>query len=237
MKSRHARLLVISVLGLVILSGLSGAAVPAWAAPPKNLAPEALTSATSEHNAHYQAKFAVDGKIPPAGSRGADLDAAWCVLKAQSGDRAEFTFEWKTPLDVCEIIYFGRTAWYMNEVWKDYEVYLDPVGGVSDGANKPAAKGSFKMIHGPQRITFARTKVRKITIKFLNSFGGMNPGAAEIMVFGQSPSKQELAALTKTSGFAPMPTTDAVDCEALRNLITEMATLHGERYTARPFAI
>ena len=220
MKSRRVRLLAILALGPVIVAG---AVVSAWAAPPENLAPKALTSATSEYNAHYQAKFATDGKIPPAGSQGADLDAAWCVLKAQSGDRADFTFEWKEPVDVSQIVYFGRTAWYMNEVWKDYEVYLGDT-------KTPAAQGSFKMIHGPQRITFAPAKVRKITIKFLNSFGGMNPGAAEIMVFGQSPSDQELAGLAKTSGFAPMPSTGDINCEALRNLIVEMTTLHGDRY-------
>ena len=38
-----------------------------------NLAREAKASATSEHNASYLAKFAIDGQIPPAGSK-ADLD-------------------------------------------------------------------------------------------------------------------------------------------------------------------
>jgi len=36
---------------------------------PENLAPKAKASATSEHNQLYLAKFATDGKIPPAGSR------------------------------------------------------------------------------------------------------------------------------------------------------------------------
>jgi len=199
-----------------------------FAALPENLAPKALTSATSEHNAHYQAKFAVDGKIPPAGSTSADLDAAWCVLKEKSGDNADFKFEWGQPVEVAEIIYFGRTSWFMNEVWKDYEVYLDD-------ADQPAAKGTFKMIHGPQRITLKKAPgknvtVRRVTIKFLNSYGGYNPGAAEIMIFGESPDAKQLAKLFKKSGYAAMPATDVVDCGSLRELITDMRGQHGDRY-------
>ena len=48
----------------------------------------AVAAATSEHNASYLAKFATDGKIPPQGSAAEDLSAAWCVLKAKTGDAA-----------------------------------------------------------------------------------------------------------------------------------------------------
>mgnify|MGYP000317236507 CR=1 FL=1 len=33
--------------------------------------------------------------------------------------------EWPQPVNVAEVVYYGRTAWFMNECWKDYEVYLD----------------------------------------------------------------------------------------------------------------
>ncbi len=69
----------------------------ARAAMPENLARKATAAATSEHNQSYLAKFAIDGKIPPAGSQGEDLNAAWCVLKAKSGDRADFTLQWPAP--------------------------------------------------------------------------------------------------------------------------------------------
>ncbi len=153
---------------------------------PDNLARSARAAATSEHNASYLAKFAIDGKIPPPGSTSEDLSAAWCVLKAKTGDAADFTLEWEQPVDVAEIVYFGRTSWFMEECWKDYEVYLD-------GAAQPAAKGTLQMIHGPQRIAIPPAKAQKITIKFLNSYGGFNPGAAEIMVFGQELSRKQAA--------------------------------------------
>jgi len=187
----------------------------------------------------------VDGKIPPAGSQGVDRNTAWCVLKAKSGDRAAFTFEWASPVEVSEIVYFGRTAWYMNECWKDYEVYLHPVGGVSDGDKKPAAKGTLKMIHGPQRIKFPKTRLNKITVKFLNSYGGLNPGAAEMMVFAQSPPEKDLAAIVKLATLkapaprqgtaaAESPKVDQVDREKLRGLITRLMKLHGSRYAKGP---
>ncbi len=245
MKSRRlARVTVLSLgralltirallaIGALLAMGVSmAAAAPPPKNLPENLAPKALTSATSEHNAHYQAKFAVDGKIPPADSQSADLDAAWCVLKAKSGDRADFTFDWQHPVKAAEIIYFGRTSWYVNECFKDYEVYG---GGVSDGDQRLLAKGSFKMIHGPQRIKLPEAEVPKITIKFLNSFGGFNPGAAEIMVFAESPSKKELAELTKGSGYTPQPPWDEAGGEKLRRLITDLIELHGESYAKGP---
>ena len=193
------------------------------AAPPENLARKAQTSATSEHNTQYLAKFAVDGKIPPAGSQTADLSAAWCVLKAKDGDSADFTFAWPEPVEAAEIVYFGRTSWFMNECWKDFEVYLDD-------AATPAAKGSLKMLHGPQRIGFAPATVKRITIKFLNSHGGYNPGAAEMMVFAKTPSKRDLAELTKGSGYAPVPSVDVAVAEDLRQLIEDLKAQHGNRY-------
>ena len=42
---------------------------------PENLALKATASATSEHNARYLAKFAIDGKIPVTGTAGAGASA------------------------------------------------------------------------------------------------------------------------------------------------------------------
>jgi len=119
---RHCRVARSVSLGFAVVLGLCSAAA---AAMPENLAPKATASASSEHNEHYLARFAIDGKIPPAGSHAADLDAAWCVLKAKSGDQADFTLRWPQPVELCELIYFGRTSWFINECWKDYEVFLD----------------------------------------------------------------------------------------------------------------
>jgi len=232
MKSRRLSVLALSSLGLTVVMGLVSSA---GAAMPENLAAKARTSATSEHNNQYLSKFAVDGKIPPAGSKGVDLGAAWCVLKEKSGDQADFSFEWSEPVEAAEIIYFGRTAWFMNEVWKDYEVYLD-------NAQQPVAKGSFKMIHGPQRVKFAKAKAKKITIKFLNSFGGMNPGAAEMMVLAESPSDNDLAVWTQRAtpkvaavnkpyaAAIQLAQVDTVDGGNLRRLIGELTKIHQTSY-------
>jgi len=190
---------------------------------PDNLARSARAAATSEHNSHYLAKFATDGKIPPPGSTSEDLSAAWCVLKAKTGDTADFTLEWDQPVPVAEIVYFGRTSWFMQECFKDYEVYLD-------GAAQPAAKGTLEMIHGPQRIAIAPAKAQKITIKFLNSYGGYNPGAAEIMVFGQELSRKQAAVLHRLSGMVELAGVDQVTPDALRELIEWMQKTHGPVY-------
>jgi hypothetical protein len=195
------------------------------AAPPENLALKATAWASSEHNQHYLARFATDNKIPRAGSASADLDAAWCVLKAQSGDQAQFTLTWPQPVELAELIYWGRTTWFMNECWKDYEVYLD-------GASQPVVRGTFQMIHGPQRIKIPTARVTKVTLKFLNSYGGFNPGALEIQAFSRSPSEKELARITAqaTSTLALMPWVEKNDPKHVRELIHSLKQLHGERY-------
>jgi len=192
-------------------------------AMPDNLARTAAAAATSEHNASYLAKFAIDGKIPPAGSSAEDLSAAWCVLKAKTGDAADFTLDWPQPVEIAEIVYFGRTSWFMEECFKDFEIYLD------DSA-QPAAKGTLEMIHGPQRMAISPAPARKVTIKFLNSYGGMNPGAAEIMVFGQPLSRKQVAQLHRLAGVIEIAGVDQVSPDALRELIAWLQQTHGAAY-------
>ena len=224
---RRDRIRKIAVFALAWAGAAAGSA--AGAAVPENLARRATASATSEHNGHYLARFACDDKIPPAGSSAADLDAAWCVLKAKSGDRADFTLTWKEPVELAELIYWGRTGWMMTECWKDYEVYLDDAG-------QPAVKGTFKMVHGPQRVKLSGAAVRKVTFKFLNSYGGMNPGALEIQAFAESPSKKQLAAYLKKVGAAVewSPELEETDTAKLGELIGELARLHGAKYPQAP---
>lgn len=95
---------------LVPLAWLIVVAAPARAVLPENLALRATATATSEHNQHYLARFAIDGKIPKAQSTVADLAAAWCVLKARSGDKACFTLTWKEPVEAAEIVYWRPSA-------------------------------------------------------------------------------------------------------------------------------
>jgi hypothetical protein len=210
---------------LLALCGVVDDTAIAIAAMPENLARKAKASATSEHNELYLARFATDGKIPPAGSTAQDRGAAWCVLKRVSGDRADFTLEWDEPVDVGEIVYWGRTAWFISECWKDYEVYLDD-------AAEPVAKGAFQKVHGPQRIKIPKTRARRVTLKFLNSYGGPNPGALEIQVFAESPSDRQFAALVRrlTSSLGGMPWVEENDCGAIRRLILGLVKVHGATY-------
>ena len=111
--------------GLACVLVLLAASV-AWAAQklPQNLAAKATVGASSEYSNQYLAKFAVDGKVPPAGSQ-ADVSKAWAVQGKTAADKGEFTLGWKQPVTVTEIVYYGRTAWLMGECWKTYEVYAD----------------------------------------------------------------------------------------------------------------
>jgi len=166
----------------------AGQSVP----PLENLALKARVSANSEHNGSYAARFAVDGRIPVAGSQ-EDLNAAWCVKGETHRNQAVFTLEWTDAVPIAEVVYYGRTAWFAEECWKDCELYLDD-------ASIPAAKTQFKMGHGPQRITLsAPARAKKLTLKFAGSYGGLNPGASEIQVFS------DYAAASRLAAFRPLP--------------------------------
>ncbi len=194
---------------------------------PKNLATDATATASSEYSELYLAKFATDGVVPPAGSQAKDQGTAWCVHRPTSGDRGEFSLQWEKPVEVGEVVYWGRTAWFMTECWKVYRVFLDD-------ENKPAFKGQLEMVHGPQRIKFPEpVRVRSIRIEFLKSYGGPNPGAAEIQAFARPLTKRELSALAAKHGTQPpgILSTGEPDPEALAQLIGDLKQIHGRDYS------
>jgi hypothetical protein len=157
---------------------------------PENLARQATITASSEYSAQYQARFVADGRIPAAGSC-EDVGKAWCVQGNTHRNGAELTMAWPQPVTVAEVVYYGRTAWFAEECWKGYEVYLD-------AAAAPTVKGELEMGHGPQRIKLpAPGQTRKLTLKFTSSYGGFNPGALEIQVFSVSPPEKALAKFHK----------------------------------------
>ena len=214
----------VAILSLgALLLGLFAASTSA--AMPENLARKAKAWANSEHNSQYLVQFAIDGKIPAAGSTSADLGAAWCVHKAKSGDQAEFRLQWDKPVELAELIYWGRTTWFVNECWKDYEVYLDD-------AKTPIVTGTFRMVHGPQRVKIPKDQVTKVTMKFLNSYGGFNPGALEIQAFGRSLTRAEFAQIAAQGqgSVAGMPSLEKPDPKQVRALIDQLAAIHGASY-------
>ncbi len=157
---------------------------------PENLAPKAKISANSQYSNDYLAKFVADGQIPNADAKN-DPRKAWCVQGDTHRDGAELIFQWDNPVRVAEIVYYARTAWFLNEGWKDYEVY-------ADSQTQPLAKGSLEMRHGPQKITLPLAKtLRTLKLKFTSSYGGFNPGASEIQVFPTKLNAQQIEKLNE----------------------------------------
>ena len=156
---------------------------------PENLARKARVSASDQFSPGYAPQFAVDGRIAPALTTD-DAGAAWAIRGDESKFHGWFTLQWATPIDVAEIVYYRRMTTFGPETFKDYKVFLDD-------AAKPVARGAFKNVSGPQRITIPRTSVKKIQIEFVNAYPSHNPGAAEIEVFSTSPSDAFLRSITR----------------------------------------
>ena len=176
--------LVAGVLGL----GLAAAAAQA---APVNLAPLARVTANSEYSAAFQARFVADGRIAELGGNN-DEGNAWAVRGQTHRNGAELTFEWPQAVEAAQVVYYSRSS-HAVEGWKDYELYVD-------GQAAPAVRGQFQSGHGPQAINLPATlKLRKLRLRFTNSFGGINPGASEVQVWS---AKQDDKALGR---FIPLP--------------------------------
>jgi hydrazine synthase alpha subunit-like protein/F5/8 type C domain-containing protein len=200
--------------------------VSTGAAGPENLAPKAEISANSEYSKNYLARFVADGKIPTAQNH-QDLNRAWCVRGETHRRGAEITFTWKQPVAVAQIIYYSRTAWFMEEGWKDYKIFFND-------DTKPTVQGRLEMRHGPQRITVPKpAQVRQLKMQFTSSYGGPNPGASEIQIFSRTPSQKELLQFIKATNpdYVDVPSLDKeIEPEDLRRLIQDMRDIHGLRY-------
>lgn len=143
---------------------------------PVNLAGKAEITASSEHSDAYRAKNVADGIIPSEMGHD-DTSRAWCVNGSTHGNGADLSMKWSEEMTISEVVYFGRTAWQIQECWKNYSLFVD-------GKLEPVAEGQFKMVHGPQRILLQKpVTCRELLLKFSSSYGGSNPGASEIMVF------------------------------------------------------
>ena len=187
---------------------------PAGAEPEfVNLATKARITASSELEGQgLMAGAVADGRIAPALSQHLEFYPAalgaksWAVNGEVAEERGELVMEWKEPVMVREVVYFGRTTWLLEECFKDFELLVD-------GQVKPVAKGSFEKRHGAQRVAIDRQPVRKLTLRFLNSYGGPNPGAAEILVLDEEVSDAMLAHLAPakppTVKRPPDPVSDA----------------------------
>lgn len=165
---------------------------------PENLAPKAKISADSQYSSDYDPKFVADGQIPNADAKD-DPGKAWCVQGNTHRNGAELIFRWDNPVPVVEIVYYARTAWFLNEGWKDYEVY-------ADSRTQPLAKGRLEMKHGPQQITLPQLQtIRTLRLKFTSSYGGFNPGASEIQIFPTKLNAQQIEKLNEITRLQSNP--------------------------------
>ena len=189
---------VLSLLAGYLACGQVAAATPAAPKPPQpeNLARRAVASADSEYSADYLARFAIDGKKGVPGSQD-DLTRSWCVQGNTHRNHSEFSLAWTQSVTVAEVVCYGRTTWFAEECWKDYELCLA-------GSTNPVARGQFQMGDGPQRIKLpVPAQTKGLTLRFLSSYGGPNPGATEIEVFAESPPERALAKFRKLSPGRP----------------------------------
>ena len=182
-----------AVLSLVVgVSGLVAGQQPASPPKPENLARKAKASASNEYSPQYSAKFACDGQVPAPGSSD-DLGKAWVARGPQHPQGVSFTLEWPQPVTMAEIVYYGRTGFVASENWKDYAIYVDDQAA-------PVRKGALLAGHGPQRMTLPQAVAgRKLTIRFVSSFGGPNPGASEIEVYAVRPPQAALGPFVPAS--------------------------------------
>ena len=154
-----------------------------------NLAPKAVIEASSEYSNQYLARNVADGHVPAAMSH-ADVDKAWCAKGNQHPQGVRLTFSWPTPVRIAELVYFGRTAFEWQENWKAYELLVD-------GQPTPLVTGELKPGHGPQQILLPEpVQAKSLTLHFLSSHGGSNPGASEIRIFPERLSKDSYASFS-----------------------------------------
>lgn len=188
MRSRPVVSLAVFCLCCSFLFSASGA-------EPENLALRARVTADSEYNAVHAAIRVNDGKIPDPMGRN-DAGASWVAQGATHRNGATLTFSWDADVTIGEVIYYGRTGFAWGEIWQSAEIYVDDV-------QKPVAKDRFVVAHGPQRITLeSPVSARTLRVKFIGSYGGPNPGAAEVEIYASSPPADRLIKLEKPAGYA-----------------------------------
>jgi len=166
---------LIAALGAVAWCGAARSAEM-----PENLAPRAKVSASSQFSDAYRPEMATSGTVPSEFQQ----DEDWAVKATPHG---WFRLEWEQPVEAAEIVYYARVTGRLLECFKDYEVYVDD-------APEPVVRGTLEHRRGPQLIRFPRQWVTSVRLEFLSSHpDSPNPGAAEIAVYGDPVTAEDLA--------------------------------------------
>ena len=157
-----------------------------------NVVPSATVTANSENRVkrQYLAQCVADGKIPIENQGFADNglhQTVWAVNGDKDGRESGWLkFAWEAHVEIREIVFFVKTVWTLDECWKDYEVYLGD-------SEIPVAVGTFEKKSGPQSILLDRKhKTTELTLRFDGSYGGVNPGANEVFIFGQKATTRDM---------------------------------------------
>jgi hypothetical protein len=190
---------------------------------PLNLATIARISANSFYSVDYAPENVANGQLPAEFGRD-DAKRAWCVDGRTHRSGAELRFAWETPVPLDTVVYYGRTAWFLEECWRGFEIYLDQ-------SATPIASGVLLMRHGPQRIKLpSGLSATNLLLNFASSYGGPNPGASEVQIFSEQPSEAALKRWLRRDD----PPVDEVNLPALRSLIDDLERVHGENYHLAP---
>ena len=105
-----------------------------------------------------------------------------------------------------------------EENWKAYEL-------LADEQPTPIVAGELKPGHGPQQILLPEPiHAKSLTLNFLSSYGGSNPGASEIQIFPERLSKDDYASFSPPVYPQPAPV-------AIESNVPESKEL-GERLSA-----
>ncbi|MCP4642042.1 MAG: hypothetical protein GY851_16485 [bacterium] len=193
------------------------------ASDPQNLAGQASVTVSGQYNEAYGAERLRDGHIADAMSHD-DAGKAWCIPNAKAAG-AEVVFRWPKAVPIADIVYYGRTAWEWEESFRGYEIYLGR-------ARKPVATGRLKKGHGAQCIHLPEgARAKSLRIRFTSHYGGSNPGAAEIRVYGSRVTEAQTGPFTKFAVQRPPTATDleavgaplAFETPALMQMVAEGA--------------
>ncbi|MBM4001523.1 MAG: hypothetical protein FJ297_18645 [Planctomycetes bacterium] len=150
---------------------------------PRNLATSAEVTASSRFSDEFAPSKAATGAVPTEfePDRG-----DWAVKGTQDG---WFELRWKEPVDVAQIIYYGRETSIYDECFKDYEIY-------ADDSESPVVRGTLEHRRGPQSIEIPKRSASRLRIVFLSAHtDSPNPGASEIAVYSDRLSAEQLAEL------------------------------------------
>jgi hypothetical protein len=164
-------------LSALILGGIATMAC-AQTATRNNLASQAVMSASGSLSEQYIGKYTATGHIPPAGSRN-DAGKAWCIPQDQA-DGATLTYKWEQAVTVREIVYYGRTAWRLDENYRRVSI--------STAIDQPQiCAAPLRRGHGPQRVTLDDPLTTDtLVLRFSQPDSGPNPGASEIKIFAEA---------------------------------------------------